>query len=228
LQRRQNTTYANSETTDKSDDEILSFSGTTRWQKDEKDEPPILCSIQEQKGSNLELIANNISKLLKKVPNKGYDVNNILQYGSTYRRAKELFIEIINQLCECFIPVNPSICYKFLKSKSERKEEDAPLNNLVDLYLIGESTVSQVCAAVISQSMSHDAARNRMKQRENTMVMSKSRYVKEGRSTFGKYKFNASRHLYSKLMIGKPVPRRFYAYRVQPERISTSIQFLQG
>ena len=29
-------------------------------------------------------------------------------------------------------------------------------------------------------------------------------------------------------MIGRPVPQRFYAYRVQPERIATSMQFLQG
>ena len=174
LRRRQSTTYADNETSDNSDDEILSFSGITRWQKDE---PRIHCSVQEQKGSNIELTANNITKLLEKLPNKGYDVTNILQYGRTYRRAKELFIEIINQLCKSFIPDNPSICYQFLKTKTERKEEDAPLNNLIDLYLIGESTVSQVCAAVISQSMSNQAARDRIKQRENTMVISKSQYV---------------------------------------------------
>ena len=36
LRQQQNTTYADNETSDKSDDEILSFSGITRWQKDER------------------------------------------------------------------------------------------------------------------------------------------------------------------------------------------------
>ena len=48
LRRRQNTIYADSENSDKSDDEKLSFSGFTRWQKDDS---PIICSLQEQKQS---------------------------------------------------------------------------------------------------------------------------------------------------------------------------------
>ena len=75
--------------------------------------------------------------------------------------------------------------------------------------------------------MSNSAAKDLMEKREDTMVMSMSVHIKEGRSTFGKYKFHGSRTLFSKLMIGNPVPPRFYSYWVKPEQIATSIQFLQ-
>ena len=80
-----------------------------------------------------------------------------------------MFIEIIEVLCNYFIPKNPSQCCRFLGTKLERKEEDVALDSLVDLYLIGESTVSQVSGVIISQSMSNNAARNRIRNRENTM-----------------------------------------------------------
>ena len=50
LRRRENTSYVGIESSDRSDDEKLSFSGITRW---EKSKSPIVGSIQEPKGGNL-------------------------------------------------------------------------------------------------------------------------------------------------------------------------------
>ena len=85
MRRHENTSDVDSESLDKSDDEKLPFSGITRW---EKSKSHIIASIQEPKGNNLELTANNMSNLLEKVPYKGYNVTKILQYGRTYCRPK--------------------------------------------------------------------------------------------------------------------------------------------
>ena len=115
MRHRKNTTFINSENSDKSDDGILSFSGVTRWPKHNIS---FVKSIQAQRKSNLEVTMNNISKLLEKVPNNGYGVTNIQKYGRAYRRTKELFILLIEEISEIFIPEEPEQCYSFLKRKS--------------------------------------------------------------------------------------------------------------
>ena len=137
-----------------------------------------------------------------------------------------MFISVIDEVSKIIIPEKPEEYYNFLQSQSQQTEADVILENLLDLYLVGESKVSQVCGAIISKSMSNKSAEDRNKNRQDTMNMSMSIRIKGGRSLSGKYKFCSLRSLFSKVIIGKIVPERSYSYRVKPERITTGIQFL--
>ena len=80
------------ENSDMSDDEMLQFSGNTRWHEFD-------CEIEI-----LQQKTNKIYKVIEKLPNNGCDVSNILENGRTHRRAKEVLVSVMDEVCEIIIP----------------------------------------------------------------------------------------------------------------------------
>ena len=137
------------------DEYLVPFSGNQRWETREK-------SKLAREESKLESTLDALNKFSSGIPKNGFKANDMDGKGRTYRRAKKIFSDIYNELCNIFIPEDPDICHSFLVKDTDNKmnSESASLqNNIIHLYFHGTNDVSKICGSVIAQSHSRERCR---------------------------------------------------------------------
>ena len=166
-----------------------------------------------------------IIKLLNSIPDKGYHVESIRKKGRTYDRAKHIHTNIIKALHRLLIPEDPKTCSMF----NIKLGQDSPMfDHACDLYLRGDNPTSAVCAALMAKSFHQQHIKVSIEKRIDEMPVSVICKINKHRQGFGDMRFKSSRHLFKKLQVGKSVVNRVYPYRISPEKIATSIAYLQN
>ena len=200
------------------DDDIVPYSGNRRWESNE----------ESKLGSKLGALYKHSSG----IPKNGFKAHDMDTKGRTYRRAKKIFNDIYNELCNIFVPDDPDICHSFLmKDKDINVNSGLALlqNNLIDLYFHGTNDVSTICGSVIAQSYPMERSIQLLQDAFEGVNLSNFRAIPSSRINLGRKRMTSLRAKFDMLMKKEDIScvRRKYPFRVKPYMIATAIQYLQ-
>jgi len=166
---------------------------------------------------------DEIYSLLKEIPKIGFSEKLITKRGRSFFRAQNIHANAMRLLHSLLIPDNPELCSTF---DMKGAKADKMLDNTCDLFLNGDNMTSMVCASLLSQSYRQNTIKDSIDEHIDTMSVSQTQKINKHRLSFGNAKFRSSKELFIKLRLGQSVPKRAYSYRIKPEQIATSIQYL--
>ena len=145
--------------------------------------------IDNEKGNEFLSV---VKEYASTIPKHGFNVKGIEAKGRTYRHAKKIFLDILNELLELLIPEKLNLNHFFLEADSSTKDVSGPgkvKDAVFDLYLNGAEPVFRVCGTMIVNSYSSTAAINDIQK-----SITESMNVRINRLKFGKKRCNALRN----------------------------------
>ena len=116
---------------------------------------------------------------------------------------------MIGLLQSLLIPANPQLCKIF---DMKGAESDTLYDNTCDLFLSGDNVTSLVCASLLAESYNLNSIKESIEEKVEEMSVLESLKMNKHRLSFGPVRFNSSKVLFSKLILGQSVPKRSYSY----------------
>ena len=107
------------------------------------------------------------------------------------------------------LPDSPDICYDFIKSNYD---DTTIMNNMLDLYPMGESSISSVLAAIISCSFTNFQAMELIQSRIQSLLLLPTAKIKPCRHHFRRHTFKTSRQSYADLINRKQLEKSYRMY----------------
>ena len=152
------------------DENIINFSENRHWE-----------SREESKLGAFEKYSSGI-------PKNGFKASDMDAKGRTYRRAKKIFNDIYNELCNICVPDDPDICHSFLV-----KDTDAKMNyelgllqsNIINIFSHGANDISTICGSIIAKYHSSDRSKEIIEASFENVSLTQSRTIPGSRISLG-------------------------------------------
>ena len=162
-----------------------------------------------------------------------------------YRRAKSVLSHLTEALAGMMAPSNPKALLDIFMTESVAKGDHALCENVLELYLTGDTSTAAVAGSLLAKSYTNADLQeminarvghsdNEENEESNGMDIEgedagsggEDDGIRRARKTMGWWRFRTLRNLWGVIVEGKPIPRRVYSFRVDPEKLARATEYL--
>lgn len=187
-------------------------------------------SSQTNKGkltSICELL--EINQDILECPQDGFTATNVNEKTNrAFVLAQRIVLAITKGVCELVSPSNPVFTNVIM---SKKMIMDVPMErltrNISDLILFGESKIRIITQSILDRSFDRKFV-NEVLSRGHERYSGQPNYdILKGKSCMGKVQFATIRKIFEVMKQGRDVPKNNYTYRIDSNKLSTAVVFLQ-
>mmetsp|Transcript_21013 Transcript_21013/g.29472 ORF Transcript_21013/g.29472 Transcript_21013/m.29472 type:complete len:980 (-) Transcript_21013:30-2969(-) len=186
--------------------------------------------LSDRGRNNKEILSQvcgllNINANVLEMPRDGYSQEAMdSEESRAYSRGKRIVRAVLSAICNLVSPSNAKFKANMMKNNDNKPSDSSMISNATKLVFFGNRNTRILVHSLLAKSIPRDQMKIILQQESEQFP---DHPFVQKQTVIGKVHFASLRRIYNILLDGKNVPKHDYSYRIDSNKLSTAIRFIQ-